>query len=101
MWKKLAVLAFMLASPTLAHAMPQTQDDWYVNSGRYINGQVPSYDTASSYYYQGRPEKVYLATRETRRRVRTIEGRASAVVPFVPQGYFATGREQMVMALGA
>jgi hypothetical protein len=100
MWKKLAVLAFMLASPTLAHAMPQTQDDWYVNSGRYINGQVPSYDTASS-YSQGRPQKLYLASRETRRRGRTIEGRASAVVPFVPQGYFSSGREQMVMALGA
>jgi hypothetical protein len=97
MWKKLIVLAVVFVSPTLAHAMPQTQDDWYVNSGRYINGQVPSYDQGRA-YYQDRPQKVYLAARETRRRDRMIEGRASG---FVPQGYFATSREQMVMALGA
>jgi hypothetical protein len=96
MWKKFIVLAVVFASPTLAHAMPQTQDDWYVNSGRYINGQVPSYDQGRA-YYQGRPQNVYLTARETRRRDRMIESRASG---FVPQGYFATGREQMVMALG-
>jgi hypothetical protein len=102
MWKKLVVLAVVFVSPTLAHAMPQTQDDWYVNSGRYINGQVPSYDQGRAYYqgreyYQDRSQKVYLTARETRRRDRMIESRASG---FVPQGYFATGREQMVMALG-
>ena len=95
MWKKLAVVAFIMTSPTLAHAMPQTQDEWYVESGRYINGHVPSYE-------QGRSQTLYLTTYAPRRQVRldrrTIERRTSA---FVPQGYFATGREQMVMALGA
>jgi hypothetical protein len=100
MWKKLTVLTVMFVSPTLAHAMPQTQDDWYVNGGRYINGQVPSYDQAPS-YARPRAQKLYLVTRKTRRDGRVIEGRTSAVVPFVSQGYFATGREQMVMALGA
>ena len=94
MWKTFGVFAFIVLSPTLAHAAPQTHDEWYVNSGRYINGQVPSYDQVPS-------RKVYLATRQTRHKGRMIERRSSAFVPFIPQGYISTGREQMVMALGA
>jgi hypothetical protein len=90
MLNKLAVLAFItVASPTLAQAMPQTQDDWYVNSGRYINGQVPSYTQASSH-------DLFLFVREARGRL--IERRSSATIP---QGYFSSGREQMVSATGA
>src|SRR5215472_6418066 len=48
MWKTFGVFAFIVLSPTLAHAAPQTHDEWYVNSGRYINGQVPSYDQVPS-----------------------------------------------------
>ena len=91
MWKKFAAVVFIMASPTLAHAMPQTQDEWFVDSGRYINGHVPSYE-------QGRSQTLYLTAYAPRRQGRTIERRTSASVP---QGYFATGREQMVMALGA
>jgi hypothetical protein len=94
MLNKLAVLAFItVASPTLAQAMPQTQDDWYVNSGRYINGQVPSYTQAPS-------NNLFLVVREARGQGqgRLIERRSSATIP---QGYFSSGREQMVSATGA
>jgi hypothetical protein len=69
--------------------MPQTQDDWYVNSGRYINGQVPSYTQASSH-------NLFLFVREARGQL--IERRSGATVP---QGYFSSGRDQMVSATGA
>jgi hypothetical protein len=91
MLNKLAVVAFItVASPALAQAMPQTQDDWYVNSGRYINGQVPSYAQAPSH-------NLYLAVGETRRQGRLIEGRYSAAVY---QGYDSWSREQMVNTTG-
>jgi hypothetical protein len=91
MLNKLAVVALItVASPALAQAMPQTQDDWYVNSGRYINGQVPSYTQAPS-------ENLFLVVGGSRRQARLIEGRYSATVP---QGYFSSGREQMVGATG-
>jgi len=99
MLKKLIVLAFVtVASPALAKGIPQTQDEWFVNSGRYLNGETPSYDQASTYY---RPVVAYAGTR---RHARLVEGRASAVRGTyyeAPQGYFMNGREQMVMALGA
>jgi hypothetical protein len=91
MLNKLAVVALItVASPALAQAMPQTQDDWYVNSGRYINGQVPSYTQAPSH-------NLYLAVGETRRQGRLIEGRYSAAGP---QEYFFSGRDGMVNATG-
>jgi len=91
MWKKIAAVVFIMASPTLAHALPQNQDEWYVESGRYINGHVPSYE-------QARSQNLYLTAYAPRRQGRTIERRTSA---FVPQGYFATSREQMVMTPGS
>jgi hypothetical protein len=33
-----------LASPALAN------DEWIVNSGRYVNGAVPSYETQGAFY---------------------------------------------------
>ena len=97
MLKKIAVLLFVtVASPALAHGIPQTQDEWFVNSGRYLNGETPAYDQASTY----RP---VVMSREARRPARLIEGRASARATSydAPQGYFMSGRDQMVMALGA
>ena len=92
MLKKLAVLAIMaVATPAVAQAMPQTQDEWFVNSGRYISGQVPSYNQVPS-------QNLYLAVDGAWRRDRLIERRSSA---FVPQGYFTSGREQMVSATGS
>jgi hypothetical protein len=77
-------------TPALTHAMWQTQDEWYVDSGLYIDGQVPSYNQRPS-------QNLYLTVAGTRHQDRLTEGRAA----FVPQGYFISGREQMVMALGA
>jgi hypothetical protein len=77
-------------APALAQAMWQTQDEWYVDSGRYIDGQVPSYNRRP-------PQNLYLSVGGTRHQGRLIEDR----VEFVPHGYFTSGREQMVMALGA
>jgi len=92
MLKKLAVLAIMaVATPAVAQAMPQTQDEWFVNSGRYINGQVPSYNQVPS-------QNLYLAVDGVRRQGRLIERRSGA---YVPQGYFTSGREQMVSAAGS
>ena len=92
MLKKLVVLAIMaVAAPAVAQAMPQTQDEWFVNSGRYISGQVPSYNQVPS-------QNLYLAVDGGWRRGRLVEGRSSA---FVPQGYFTSGREQMVSATGS
>lgn len=65
-------------SAKLAHTM------WH-NSGRYA---VPSYPQ----------NNLYLTAYRTQGQRRVIEGRTNA---FIPQGYFTTGREQMVMALGA
>jgi hypothetical protein len=77
-------------APMLTYSMWQTQDEWYVDSGRYIGGQVPSYNQRPS-------QHLYLTVGGTRHRDRLIEDR----VAFVSQGYFISGREQMVMALGA
>jgi hypothetical protein len=98
MLNKLAVLAFItVATPALAHGMPQTQDEWLVDSGRYLNGQVPSYDQAPRF-------NQVLAYNEARRPDRVIERRSAAPIETygtVPQGYFSSGREQMVSATGA
>jgi hypothetical protein len=107
MLKKIVTLAFVtIASPALAHGIPQTQDEWFVNSGRYLNGEVPSYDQAPTYRqlvaYSAKHQIV--AYKEARRHAQGIEGRSSATLGMfyeVPQGYFSTGREQMVSGLGA
>jgi hypothetical protein len=39
-----AALVAALASPALAN------DEWIVNSGRYVNGAVPSYETHGAFY---------------------------------------------------
>ena len=107
MLRKLAVLAFItVTTPALAHGIPQTQDEWLVDSGRYLNGETPSYDQAPAYnrvmaYSAGRQVVAY---KESRRPARLIEGRSSATTGAweqVPQGYFSTGRDQMVSATGA
>ena len=92
MLKKLAVLAIVaVATPAVAQAMPQTQDEWFVDSGRYINGQVPSYNQVPS-------QNLYLAVDGAWRQGRLIERRSSG---YAPQGSFTNGREQMVSATGA
>jgi hypothetical protein len=107
MLKKIAILAFVtIASPALAHGIPQTQDEWFVNSGRYLNGEVPSYDQAptSQQVVAYAANHQIVAYKEARGHARVIEGRSSATRGMfyeVPQGYFSTGREQMVSALGA
>lgn len=93
MWNKVAALTFMVvAMPALAQAMPQTQDEWLVDSGRYIAGQVPSYDQVASYH-------------QVRYAGRLIEGRNSATVgkrrSADPEGSFSSDREQMVSATGS
>jgi hypothetical protein len=92
MLKKLAVLAVIaVATSTAAQAMPQTQDEWFVDSGRYINGQVPSYNHVPS-------QNLYLTAGGAWRQGRLIERRSGASVP---QGYFTSGRDQMVSTPGS
>jgi hypothetical protein len=95
MLKKIAILAFAtLASPALANGLPQTQDDWFVNSGRYLDGQIVSYNQAPS-------QRPIIAYAGSRRHARMIEGRAAAMVGMswsFPQSSW--GREQMVSATG-
>ena len=98
MLKNIAIVAFVtLASPALANGLPQAQDDWYVNSGRYIDGQIISYN-----HVPGQKRVVDYAG--SRRAARITEGRTSAFVPMtswsVPQGSM-WGREEMMRALGA
>jgi hypothetical protein len=73
-----AALFAALASPALAH------DEWLVNSGRYVNGAVPSYETHGSFYM-------------TTRAPRLIEGRNAAY--FAHSGW-QSGRHADVQALG-
>ena len=95
MLHKIAVLAFaMLGMPAIANAMPQTQDEWFVNSGRYLNGQIVSYNQAPAYRH--------VVAYAGRRTTRIIEGRTSAYVP-VSSGYYGSdyspsSREQMIHA---
>jgi hypothetical protein len=73
-----AALVAALASPALAH------DEWIVNSGRYLNGDAPSYDTQRSFY---------MSTHAPR----LIEGRSAA---YGWQGASQSGRHADVQALG-
>lgn len=93
MWNKLALIAsIVVAMPALAQAMPQTQDEWYVDGGRYVDGQIP-------YYNQGQSNhRVVLTTR-------LIEGRNSATIgtrsePVAPQAHFGSSRDQLVSVPG-
>lgn len=93
MLKNIAILAFVtLASPALANGLPHTQDEWFVNSGRYLNGQIVSYSA---------PSQKQIVAYAGPRQARLIERRASATVGVwsFPQGL--SGREQMVSAIGA
>ena len=96
MLKTIAILAFAtLASPALAGGLPQTQDEWFVNSGRYLNGETP-------YYNQAAPQKRFVAYAGSQRSMRMTEGRARATTGMswsFPQS--STGRDQMVSATGA
>jgi hypothetical protein len=74
-----------------SYAMWQTQDEWYVDSGRYINGRVPSYS-------QQRSQNLYVTVGAWHQE-RTIERHTSALV--YSEGYYTLGREEMVRALGA
>jgi hypothetical protein len=96
MLKTIAILAFAtLASPALAGGLPQTQDEWFVNSGRYLNGETPSYNQAAT-------QKRIVAYAGSQRAMRLIEGRARATTGMswsFPQS--SSGRDQMVSATGA
>ena len=93
MLKNIAILAFVtLASPALANGLPHTQDEWFVNSGRYLNGQIVSYPAPSQ-----KQVVAYAAPRHARQ----IERRASATVGMWSFPESLSGREQMVRATGA
>ena len=94
MLKKIAILAFVaFGSPALANGLPQTQDDWFVNSGRYLDGQIVSYNQAPSRTH-------IIAYAGSPRHARMIEGRSAATVGMsFPQGTM-WGREQMVTSIG-
>jgi hypothetical protein len=96
MLHKIAVLAFVtLGMPAVANAMPQTQDEWFVDSGRYLNGQIVSYNQA--------PADRHVVAYAGRQATRIIEGRSSAYVP-LSGGYYGgldyshSGREEMIHA---
>jgi len=93
MLKNIAIFAFVtLASPALANGLPHTQDEWFVNSGRYLNGQVVSYPAPS--------QKRIVAYAESRH-ARLNERRASVTVGMWSFPQSLSGREQMVRATGA
>ena len=78
-----AVLIAAFATPAFA-----IDDEWTVDSGRYVNGQVPSYT---------QPGPLYLTTRPPR----LVEGRNAA--DFNRFGTFnnaPSGRDAMVQSLG-
>ena len=83
-----AAIIAAFASPAFAH------DEWFVNSGRYLNGQIVSYDQAPAY-------KHVVAYAGTGRATRIIEGRSSANV-WLSSGYYGgysdTSREGMIHA---
>ena len=95
MLNKLAVIAIVtMAMPALAHAMPQTQDEWIVDSGHYLNNQVP-------FYNQDVGSDHVLVDRVGGRPARIIEGRSSATVgtfESLPKGLISTGRDYLVNA---
>ena len=77
-----ALLIAAFASPAFAH------DEWMVDSGHYVNGDVPSYTTQVPYY----AAPLYAA-----RAPRLIEGRNAAVID---RGSSRFGRDSMVDSLG-
>jgi hypothetical protein len=107
MLHKIAVLAFVtLGMPAVANAMPQTQDEWFVDSGRYLNGQIVSYDQAPADRHivaYAPADRHIVAYAGTRRATRLIEGRSSANIG-LSGGYYggpdysATGREGLIHA---
>ena len=64
-----AALFAALATPTLA-----AQDEWIVDSGRYVNGQVPSYSPS----YDTRAPQL-----AERRNAAVIQNQASVAAPIV------------------
>jgi hypothetical protein len=93
MLKNIAILAFVtLASPALANGLPHTQDEWFVNSGRYLNGQIVSYPA---------PSQKQIVAYAGSRHERLIERRASATVGMWSFPQSPSSREHMVMATGA
>jgi hypothetical protein len=86
-----AALIAAFASPAFAH------DEWFVDSGRYLNGQIVSYDQVPAYRH-------VVAYAGTRRTTRIIEGRSSANIDLSSGGYYGgpdyspSSREQMVHA---
>jgi len=72
-----AVLIAAFASPAFAH------DEWMIDSGHYVNGDVPSYTTRAPFYATSAP--------------RLIEGRNAAVID---RGSSRFGRDAMVESVG-
>ena len=93
MWNKLTLIAsIVVAMPALAQAMPQTQDEWYVDGGRYVDGQVPYYNQEQSNH-------------QVRSTIMSIEGDNSATIgtrsnAAAPQGDFWSSRDQLVSVPG-
>ena len=83
------VLAAAIATPAAAQSF--VQDEWTVDSGRYVNGQVPSYGQGYA------TQAPFRGTRAPH----LIEGRSAAPI----YGYDApngapSGRDAMVQSLG-
>ena len=105
MFHKIAVVALVtLGMPAVANAMPQTQDEWFVDSGRYLNGQIVSYDQPPAYRHVVasadtgfRSTKGRIVMRSGR--ITLHEGRASAYVS--QSGFYGTAdtsREGLIHA---
>jgi hypothetical protein len=76
-----AALIAAFATPVLA------QDEWTVDSGRYIDGQVPSYTTQAPIFNASAP--------------RLIEGRNAAVLGINKTNDVAlSGRDSIVQSFG-
>jgi hypothetical protein len=95
-----AAIIAAFASPAFAH------DEWFVNSGRYLNGQIVSYDQGPADRHVAAYAPAYrhvVAYVGTRRAARLIEGRSSANIGLY-SGYYggsdysATSREGMIHA---
>jgi hypothetical protein len=87
MIKLLTIVAVVAGSTATAFAAPlpaQDRTGWFVDSGRYINGQTPSEP-----YYGDRAQSQGL-----------IEGRNSAVIGDFSANSTSTGRDAMVQELG-
>jgi hypothetical protein len=95
-----AALIAAFASPAFAH------DEWFVDSGRYLNGQIVFYDQAPAdrhvvaYAPPYGHVVAYAGTRRTTTRI--IEGRSSANIGlssyYGGSDYSATSREELIHA---